>query len=71
MNDEDDRVDSSDLPASSSGQRIFSEPPGSDISDFIQAFDDDDGILEDLQPLSRLNMKYDDCNGRSVFCVST
>jgi hypothetical protein len=53
---------------SSSAHRTFASSPATEkhnINSFIQAFDEDDGVLEDLQPLRRISRDYKSDN-RSV-----
>lgn len=57
--DGSDKAKASEFAPSTAAHRTFDDAPASDISNFIQAFDDDDGILDDLQPLSRLSMRAD------------
>jgi hypothetical protein len=51
----------------STASRTFASSPSTDkhINSFIRAFDEDDGVLEDLQPLRRISRDYKSDN-RSV-----
>jgi hypothetical protein len=60
---------------SSTAHRTFAAAPSpsfeqhNNINSFIQAFDEDDGVLEDLQPLRRISRDYKSDN-RSLSCLS-